>query len=190
MKRASVAGVFALCLGLTVACGGNSNEGEIAEREPEVQGEGDARPVPTTQTGCLTAQGDRFVLTALQSGAAGTGARPEGEANRTPGTKPATGDHATTESYQLIGNEDELRKHVGQQVRVSGEMDPPKVAEVRESTPPTSGSQPAGTSGQAEPAKPGEPQVSATTETRLEVTQLRVQSVTPTGERCEAAPNR
>jgi hypothetical protein len=60
------------------------------------------------------------------------------------------------------------------------------VAEVRESTPPTTPSGATGTAGQAEPAKPGEPQVSATTETRLEVTQLRVQSVTATGEACPA----
>jgi hypothetical protein len=73
---------------------------------------------------------------------------------------------------------------VGKQVRVTGEAQPPKVAEVRESTPPTSPTGAAGTTGQTQPAKPGEPQVATTTETRLEVTQLRVQSVTATGEAC------
>ena len=181
MKRASIGAVFALCLGLTVACGGSKDEAEIAERDPSVGDRGEARPVAITQTGCLTAQGDRFVLTALESAAAGT-AKPE------PGAQsPTASAQPTTESYQLIGNDDELRPLVGKQVRVSGEADAPKVAEVRESTPPTAASGATGTAGQAEPAKPGEPQVATSTETRLEVTQLRVQSITATGEACMAS---
>jgi ABC-type phosphate transport system substrate-binding protein len=182
MKRASVTGAIALCLGLTVACGGGSNETEIAEREPEVTGRGEGgRSTTVTETGCVTAEGDRFVLTALESGAAGDQARQDqGGANPTAKAQP------TTQSYQLIGNGDELRQLVGQQVRVTGEADPPKVAEVRESSPPTDASGATGTAGQAEPAKPGEPRVSATTETRLEVTQLRVQSIMATGEACPA----
>jgi hypothetical protein len=179
MKRASMAGVFALCLGLTAACGGGKDETEIAEREPEIADSPDGRPVAITQTGCLTAQGDRFVLTALESAAAPGAARPE-QGKET--ANPTASAQSTTESYQLIGNADELRQLVGKQVRVSGEADPPKVAEVREATPPTSGA--TGTAGEAEPAKPGEPKVATTTETRLEVTQLRVQSVTATGEAC------
>ena len=180
MKRASMAGVFALCLGLTVACGGGKDETEIAESKPAVANSGDSRPVPISETGCLTADGDKFVLTALERGAPGA-ARPE------QGSPPATaGAQPTTEAYQLIGNESELRPLVGQQVRVTGEADPPKVAEVRESTPPTSASTATGTAGQAEPARPGEPQVSTQTATRLEVTQLRVQSVTGTGQACTA----
>jgi hypothetical protein len=179
MKRASMAGVFALCLGLTVACGGGKDETEIAERNPEVANRGDGRPVAITQTGCLTAQGDRFVLTALESATAPGAATPEaGRQSPTASAQP------TTESYQLIGNDDELRPLVGKQVRVSGEADPPKVAEVRESTPPTSASGATGTTGQAEPPKPGEPKVATSTETRLEVTQLRVQSIAATGEAC------
>jgi hypothetical protein len=181
MKRASVVATFALCLGLTVACGGGKDETEIAEREPEVSGRGDGRPVAITETGCLTAQGDRFVLTALESAGGENPARPEQG-----GASPTAKAQTTTESYQLIGNDDELRQLVGKQVRVSGEADPPKVAEVREATPPTAGSGATGTTGQAEPAKPGEPQVSTTTETRLEVTQLRVQSIAATGEACVA----
>jgi hypothetical protein len=174
--------VFVLCLGLTVACGGSKDEAEIAERDPEVTGRGEGgRSMTVTQTGCLTADGDRFVLTSLEPGAAAeqAGQQPSGAA-------PTATAQPTTEAYQLIGNDDELRQLVGRQVRVSGEADPPKVAEVRESTPPTTPSGATGTAGQAEPAKPGEPQVSATTETRLEVTQLRVQSVTATGEACPA----
>ena len=179
MKRSSV--VLALCLGLAIGCGGKTDETEIAEREPDVAGRGDNRPVPVTETGCLTAQGDRFVLTALERGAAqdkapGAQESPAGTAGARP----------TTESYQLIGNESELRQLVGQQVRVTGEADVPKVAEVRESTPPTAASGATGTAGQPEPARPGEPQVATTTETRLEVTQLRVQSITATGQACAA----
>ena len=179
MKRASMAGVFALCVGLTVACGGGKDETEIAESKPAVGGRDDGRPMAITQTGCLTAQGDRFVLTALESAAAPDAAKPEaGSASPTASAQP------TTESYQLIGNDDELRPLVGKQVRVSGEADPPKVAEVRESTPPSAASGATGTAGQAEPAKPGEPKVATSTETRLEVTQLRVQSIAATGEAC------
>jgi hypothetical protein len=178
--------VFALCLGLTVACGGGKDETEIAERDPEVSGRGDNRPVPVTETGCLTAAGDRFVLTSLQGGAAG-GA--QGQAQQGSGTPTAQRGQSTTESYQLIGDEEQLRPHVGKQVRVSGEADAPKVAEVRESTPPTDAGGATGTAGQAEPAKPGEPQVATSTQTRLEVTQLRVQSITPTGEACTATQN-
>ena len=185
MKRASVTGVFALCLGLSAACGGGSNDAEIAESNPEVTGRGDeGRSRTVSETGCVTAEGDRFVLTALEPGAAGDQARQDqGGANRTASAQP------TTQSYQLIGKDDELRQLVGQQVRVNGEADPPKVAEVRESTLPTaasSGTGATGTTGQAEPAKPGEPQVSTSTATRLEITQLRVQSITATGEACPA----
>ena len=185
MKRASAAGVFALCLGLTVACGGNKEEAEIAEREPEVSGRGEDRPVPITETGCLTAAGDRFVLTALERGAAGAQAQQGGGAAN-PTAAPG---QSTTESYQLIGDEEQLRQHVGKQVRVTGEAEPAKVAEVRESTPPSAASGATGTAGQAEPAKPGEPSVATATQTRLEVTQLRVQTITATGEACTASQN-
>jgi hypothetical protein len=187
MKRASIAGVFALCVGLAVGCGGGKDETEIAEREPEVTGRGDGRSASVTETGCLTAQGDQFVLTALESAA--DAGKPQQDAGKPEqgGASPTASARTTTESYQLIGNEDELRKLVGRQVRVSGEADPPKVAEVRESTPPSAASGATGTAGQAEPAKPGEPQVATSTETRLEVTQLRVQSITATGEACAAS---
>jgi hypothetical protein len=89
----------------------------------------------------------------------------------------------------LIGDEEQLRPHVGKQVRVSGEAEPAKVAEVRESTPPSDASGATGTAGQAEPAKPGEPSVATATQTRLEVTQLRVQTITATGEACTASQN-
>lgn len=165
MNRAGMGGVFALCVGLTVGCGGGAGEtAQIAEKDPTVAGDKDRGTVAVSETGCLTASGDRFVLTNLER----------------------TGDAAaTTESYQLVGDAGELRKLVGRQVRVSGEADPPKVAEVREVSP----AAPAGTSGQEPPpagAQPDQPQVSTTQETRLEVTQLHVRSIEQTADACTA----
>jgi hypothetical protein len=167
MKRASVAGAFALCLGLTVACGGRTDEQKpVAERDPKVLDDKDGRPATISETGCLTASGGRFVLTNLE---------------RSDGTP------TTTISYQLVGNEDEFRRLVGQQVRVTGDADPSRVAEVREMSPATA----TGTSGQqarsASP-KPGEPQVSTTQETRLEVSQLLVRSIADAGQPCAPPP--
>lgn len=182
MKRVRLAGTFVICLGLTAGCGGGNDESAIAEQDPEVSGRGSDAPTLITAKGCLTASGDQFVLTNLEMGAAGEEVREDqGGANPTASPQP------TTESYQLIGDEAELRKLVGQQVQVSGPAEPPKVAEVRESTPPSQPGTATGTSGAPAPAKPGEPQVATTTETRLEVTQLRVETVTATGEACAAS---
>lgn len=163
MTRANV-GVWALLAGMTVACGGSreaepQREGSAAA-EPVSQ-EAQGRPAPIIETGCLTGTGNRFVLTGLQSAA---------------GTQQATQQRTTTSTYQLVGMEDELRKHVGRQVRISGEAPPPQVAEVREATP----SAQVGTAGQPS----ANAQVTTETQTRFEVTQLRVQSVTPTGDEC------
>jgi hypothetical protein len=159
--------VFALCLGLTFACRGRTDEQKpVAERDPQVLSDKDGRPAPIRETGCLTASGDRFVLTNLE---------------RSDGTP------TTTTSYQLVGNVDQFRRLVGQQVLVTGEADPSRVAEVHETSPPTA----TGTSGQqarsASP-KPGEPQVSTTQETRLEVTQLLVRTITDVGQPCAPPP--
>ena len=181
MKRASAAGVFALCLGLAAGCGGrdrDQNPANTAAGDQQAtasdQKQAGARPTPITQTGCLTANGDRFVLTDLERR-----------------SESAT-DQPTTQAYQLVGNDEELRQHVGKQVRVTGEAEPTQVSEVRESTPPapqsgTSGTGTAtGTAGQKPESAGAQPQVKSETETRLEVTKLRVQSVTPTGESCAA----
>ena len=166
MKRASVAGVFALCLGLTFACRGRTDEQTVAERDPQVLGDKDGRPAMISETGCLTAARGQFVLTNLE---------------RSDGTP------TTTSSYQLVGNEDEFRRFVGQQVRVTGDADPSRVAEVRETSPPPA----TGTSGQQarpESPQPGQPQVSTTQETRLEVTQLHVRTITDVGQPCAPPP--
>jgi len=178
MKGVGVAGVAVVCV-LSAGCGGGREQEEIAERNPGVMAPGDGRPQPVNETGCLTAAGDRFVLTALEPGAAGPGAREGQGAGTTADPQP------TTVSYQLIGRNEELRKLVGRQVRVSGEAQPPKVAEVRESSPQA---EPRGTAGSSgADARRQQPQVSSTTETRLEVTQLRVQSITATGKPCAAS---
>lgn len=182
MKGAIRAGALALCLGAAAGCGGE-NEANIAEQNPQVSGRGNDAPTLVTVKGCLTASGDQFVLTDLQAGAAGDAARREQG-----GANPVAHAQPTTESYQLVGDADELRKLVGRQVQVSGPAEPPKVAEVREMTPPSEPSSATGTSGAPAPAKPGEPQVATTTETRLEVTQLRVESLTDMGEPCATAP--
>ena len=177
MRRNSLTGACIVCLGLTtMACGGGNDESAIAEKEPEVSGRGSEAPALITATGCLTASGDEFVLTDLQSAAAGSAAGQEQGAGAVA--------QPTTESYQLIGNEEELRGLVGRQVTVTGPAEPPKVAEVRETTPATEPGNATGTTGASQPAKPGAPQVATTTETRLEVTQLRVNSVTETGQAC------
>jgi hypothetical protein len=152
MKRASVVGMFVVCMGV-FGCGGDRGRtaGETGDKTAEV------RPAVVTETGCLTARGDQFVLTDLERG--------EGE--------------ATTETYQLIGNHDELRRHVGEQVRVNGEAEAPKVAVVQESTPPANAT-PQGTSGGAEP------KVNTQAQTRVETRKLTVTSVEATGASCAA----
>lgn len=113
-----------------------------------------------TEVGCVTATGDRFVLTSLESG-----------------EKPAT------ELYQLVGTSAELREHVGREVLVTGEAQPAGIAEVRETTPST----PVATSGANEGASP---QVRTESQVRLETRQLRVLTVTPTGDDCPAGVSR
>jgi hypothetical protein len=133
-------------------------------------------------TGCLTGSGDRFVLTQLDRADVGT-------TNATP----------ATETYNLIGDVNAFRPHVGTEVRISGMAEAPDVAVVRESSPAAPVSQPGvGTAGSAPPnANAGAgagaaaeapagatPKVSSTQETRLEISSLRVREVAPTGKRC------
>jgi hypothetical protein len=116
------------------------------------------REIGVLQTGCLTQSGDQFVLTDLE--------RREGG--------------AATETFQLIGNEKQLRELVGQQVRVSGQAEPADVAVMKESTPPPSEPAPAGTTGGSDP------KVSSETETRVEARRLTVSAIEATGSSCAA----
>jgi hypothetical protein len=148
------------------ACGGDRRNDQTGERETA-----ETRPVGVSETGCLTARGDQFVLTDL---------------------KRAGGTTATTETFQLIGMDEVLRQHVGKQVRVAGEAEGSQVAVVTESTPGSDASRPAGTTGGAKPtgsADPADPKVTTDTQTRMEVRKLRVGSVEPTGESCAEETN-
>jgi hypothetical protein len=129
-------------------------------------------------TGCLTSSGDRFVLTSLDRADTGT-----------------TIASPATETYQLIGDVNAFRPHVGTQVRISGMAEAPDVAVVRESSPAAPVSQPGvGTSGTAAPnANAGAaaeapagatPKVSSEQQTRLEISSLRVREFAPTGRSC------
>jgi hypothetical protein len=140
---------------LSVGCGGPSDDGRTDEHSDDVDiGE----TTTIVETGCLTAAGDRFVLTALERG----------------------GRRAETEMYQLVGNDEDLRRHVGREVQVTGMAEPAQVAEVTEVSPST----PAGTSGTADGTQP---QVTTEAATRLETRRMRVSTVTPTGEECAEA---
>jgi hypothetical protein len=157
--RAVQFAAVALCAGLATACG-NRNPAEM-KSEIEV-------------TGCLTGTNDQFVLTELDRAETGT-----------------TIASPATETYKLIGETAALRPHVGKQVRVSGMAETPDVAIVRESSPPAAAAQPGvGTSGSTSPeATPDpntaeRPRVSTQQQTRLEVSSLRVRTVTPTGGNC------
>jgi len=151
MKRASI-GLLAVCLGLIGCRGADRSDDKAVE----------VRPTTVTETGCLTARGDQFVLTDLERG--------EGQ--------------ATTETFQLIGNAEDLRQHVGKQVRVNGEAEAPNVAVVQESTPPSPQPAPQGTAGGADP------KVTTQEQTRVEVRKLKVASVQPTGSSCRAETTR
>lgn len=155
--RTNLAVVGVLCAGLAVACG--RSDRDEANLDPAGNDADIAENAPIIETGCLTASGDRFVLTALE--AANGAGLPQ------------------TELYQLIGQEDQLRPHVGKAVRVTGEAPPARVAELREMSP----AQPPETRGTA---GDNEARVQTESQTRIETRQLRVQSVTPTGDECPA----
>ncbi len=176
---------------MTIACGGGnqpaaeSNANAAAESADAPR---DQARVPVEVRGCLTAAGDRFVLTALRTstGETTTGSTAAGNNTATAASNGGAGDAIpTTESYQLtVADQSDLRQYVGREVRVVGDADAPQVAQVQETTP----SAPAvATSGQQRSQTAAEgPTVKSVTETRLEVRRLAVGSVTPTGNECPA----
>lgn len=157
--RTSLAAAGVLCAGvLAVGCGRTDR---VDDNRDAAGNDADfTASAPIVETGCLTAADNRYVLTALET------------------TQDAGAPQ--TELYQLIGEGDELRQHVGKAVRVTGEAAPAQVAQVRETSP----AQPAETRGTAGDAQP---RVQTESQTRIETRQLRVQSVTPTGEDCPAS---
>src|ERR1051325_4329457 len=168
MTRLMLFGVWTATAALTVACGSdrtarnNTTAGATAPPAAEFRGKASDPPTPVDVSGCLTASGDRFELTRLETpAAAGTPSVP------------------TTDAYQLVGGSPaDLHKYVGQQVHVTGEADPPRVAEVHESTPPV------GTSGANERSAATQPKVSTEETTHLELRTLRVSSITAAGGPC------
>jgi len=166
MKRAGLGGAFVLAVAAAGACDSDRSLQNV-KSEIEV-------------TGCLTSAADRFVLTQLDS------------SDNTNTVAPST------ETYMLVGDNDEMRRHVGRQVRVAGIADTPDVAIVRESSPaaPNAPMAPetAGTAGSETPppaagagpdagAAPNA-KVSTATETRVEVSELRVRTIADAGGEC------
>ena len=170
MKRLQRLSAAVVGLGLIAACGGGNREATDRENTtvanaPVETDEPTGRPAPMSVMGCLTAAEGRYVLTELT----GDTKAPGGPAQ------------PTTETYQLTNADEMLQPHVGKQVRVTGEAEPARVAEVRETTP-SAPAAPAGTAGQQGTAN--QPAVSTETRTRLETRRMSVTSVTPTGDNC------
>ena len=181
MKRTTSLGAWMLCAALTVACGSNRSTQTNASSGTAAAPLANAaktRPQPVDVRGCLTASGDRFVLTTLRDTDAAK--EPTSSATAVP----------TTETYQLVSaSEADLQKYVGQEVRVAGEADAARVADVRELTPAVPADRNAqhgvGTSGR-DGTNGGTPTVKTEEDTHFEVRKLRVSSVTPTGGACPA----
>lgn len=136
------------------------------------------RPRPISVEGCLTASGDRFVLTQLGSDAQNA------PASRQPTEPPVEPPNPTTETYRLVGMDNELRPLVGQRVRITGEAEPEQVVDLRSSAPP---GPPAPADRQATGTTGRHPQVGTIETAHIEINDLQVRSVSATGERCIAA---
>ena len=157
MKRTGIWCVVGLSAALAASCNRLSLEESTLEGNAVV-GEEQGRPRLITAEGCLTASGDRFVLTEL---------------------KTANGS-AEAEAYRLVGRDEDLRAHVGKRVEISGEAEPEQVVDVRQSTEGIDASAPAtGTSGTTA-------EVDTTTTTRIDVHDLRVRTIVATADPCPA----
>jgi hypothetical protein len=166
-----------LCIVVSAACGRQADETSVLEAEPTVYGDENLVPPRLIiAEGCLTAAGDRFVLTELEGGVPGPTV-----ADRS-GARPWAANEPTTEIYRLVDMEKRLRPLVGQRVEITGEAEPEQVVDTREISPWVTplNERPIGTADR-------EPHVSAITTTRIEISDLRVRSVRPTGDRCLAA---
>jgi hypothetical protein len=171
MRQASIFAVGVFCAALVAGCGNNrsaqaTNDTGSAAPADAFGNVAASRPQPADVRGCLTASGDQFVLTVLQDASAAS--------------KP------TTETYQLTKTADQaidLKSYVGKEVEVTGEADPPRVADVQQGESAT----PAATTGQDSQAPGDNARVGTTLSTRFTYRKLAVSSVTPTGDPCPAA---
>jgi hypothetical protein len=129
-------------------------------------------PGTVAEEGCITASGSQFVLTDLESGSPLR--RLDDRTDPSAGPK--------TEAYLLVGGEEKLGSLVGQHVRVTGEVEPTQSAALRELTPMMriDSNRPAATTGE----RPS-PQVRSEARLSVEVHQMRVRSIEPTGDTCE-----
>lgn len=178
MKRAHLITAVLVSFGLTAACGPGDRREPVddglgvgtttqdtdrrtdtglATRDPAL-----TQPMQMTVTGCVTEQNNQLMLTQVEA----TGA------DRQPGA-----------AYQLVGDTQELRQHIGQRVRVMGAHqtaqmgEPGAQADARDTTPGAAGREPIGTTGE-----PGRTAADADT--------LRVSSVTPVEGQCPSPGNR
>ena len=123
MKRRILISVCVTTVAFTVACGrrdaSQADKKNIVDLATHPVPAGSVAPVEVI--GCLSASGDRFVLSHIDK------------------------DASKTVTYQLVNAEDQLRGLVGREVRVTGEAQPAQKAETREVTP----AQPAATSGKS-----------------------------------------
>ena len=171
----ALARILAMALAVApIACGG----GEDAGVEVPATVRGDENLVPArlvTVEGCLTASGDRFVLTDLERAVAAP------DVSQRDGSAPAAAPEPTTETYRLVGSDARLRDLIGRRVEVSGEAEPEKVVDLRRSSPPM------------EPRNDGgadvspDPTVGIVESARIEISDLRVVSVSDAGAPCRTA---
>lgn len=174
VNRSGLFGATGLCALAVIACNWGDEANRTLEAQPTVDGDRNlVLPRSVILEGCLTASGDRFVLTELERGVPG----PRVAARR--GDRPAAETGPTTEAYRLVGMDQKLRPFVGQRVEITGEAEPEQVVNVRESSPPLD------PANQRNVARAGpDPQISIVETTRIEISDVLVRSVTASGERC------
>jgi hypothetical protein len=117
MNRVAIWCVVGLSVTSIAACNRTGSDDSPLETHAVV-GDEPGAPRLISADGCLTASGDRFVLTELNDAA------------------------ATAETYRLVGRDEDLRAHVGKRIAISGESEPEQVVDVRQSTAAPSGKEP------------------------------------------------
>jgi hypothetical protein len=159
-----------VALGLTTGCRRSADSGT---------------PRLISAEGCLTAGDGGLMLTRLTSAGDGGPATVE-----PPPAGTAVPPQQSTEVFVLNGMENELRPHVGQQIRVSGEAPRQDVAIVQQQEPPAAATGSTGTAPAGSAVGTGgtgvEPKVSTTQKTRFATTELLVRAVTPLDKPCAA----
>jgi hypothetical protein len=167
MKPFLLVGMTAVAMLAGAGC--HREQSQALDDSSKTAGSNLVNPKITIARGCLTGDGGQFVLTNLDQAAPVPGAqKPESAAEPV----------AATESYRLVGQDDRLKSLVGQRVEVTGDSQSEGVVDLVSATPaaaPNNGA--AGTSGSG--AK-----VSTASRARVEIHELRVNSVTPLGDKC------